>query len=240
MNKHQIEEREAIITELQNDASAMVREFVKAGFGVENENIRVRHFPEHLGWLANVVSQLNDCRALLYEDAISKTSRLAFAGYTLDVKVATWMFGYLLDCVKRSHRVYERAIKTNDLKTLEKEFNLGLFDVIRVKERSPRMRGDAFRVGMCSALVFRIRDVITERDRARRGAASSNALVVIKQTKIDEVFDIKPNEQEVNNKPKVNPLVHAGYIAGGAAASRVNLNPTAVENNSKDNAKELQ
>lgn len=223
MNKHQVEEKEAILAELRNDEDAIVSVYAKSGFGVADERTAVRRFPEHLGWLATAIADLNDCKAFVRVDAMGRV-RLSFAGYNLDIKVTEWMFSYLLDCIKRSHRDLERALKAQDGAALA-VLGVSEQEARKLLTGTPRARGDAFRESMCLALVYRIKDLGRERH------TTGNALVVIKKDKIAEKLKIK--EQPRKAVVKYNALGNAVLGAAKSAANKVNLSPNPIEHTSK-------
>lgn len=234
MAKFNIDESEAILTDLRNDVDAVITMWRKAGVNATATSLS-RAFPAWCGVVSYGVGKLYDCRTFIktiHEDGVLHGKCVVFGGYKTDVQVAAWTFDYLVDCVKRMSRNFDTAIKRKNLEGL-KEFGIDSPDVLLLLLRqSPKARKQEFRETMAAALQGRLVKLKRERDAAAQQASPSagTALAVFdaKQAALKKHFG-----EEGEGKTHKGRSGYAAY-AGAQAGQRARLEPNPLQHSRPD------
>jgi len=222
MRKWQIDETEAIQQEIATMDDALVAAWVKAGQMaskvVRKSNTGRGKTPEYAQWLAVATANLFDCKVGIHY--IHEHGKVfMFYGYKHDVVVACWTFEYLLACIRRGSKAFNKAMNTG-LKL--DEWGITQYDAERMQFSTPVKRNTSFREGMSKGLCKRLRDMLA--DKKNHPIKGENALVVLKEDAIKKKFG------DFCYKTSKAKDVHdlAAYSAGVTQARRTNIN-TAVD-----------
>jgi len=224
MRKWQIDETEAIQQEIATIDDAIVSAWVKAGQmaakEVRKSGTGRGKTPEYAQWLAVATANLFDCKVGIYP--IQGHGKVfMFFGYKHDVVVACWTFEYLIACIRRGSKAFNKALNTG--KNLG-EWGIEEYMLDSLRCSSPRTRNHSYRIGMSQELCSRLRKLL--RERRNQPVKGEFALVVCKEDAITKKFgEFKYGEAK---ETKVHDP--ASYAAGVTQARKTNIETTAVGN----------
>lgn len=242
MAKFNIDEAEAILTDLSKGVEAIVMKWRKAGVNAHATNT-IYKFPEWAGIVSYGVGKLYDCRTAVskvVEGGVNHGQVVVFFGYNADVEVATWTFDYLMDCVKRACSNFENAIKASKREALE-EFGVGtISDFVEISMMTPKARKAAFRHTMAIVLQNRMLELRRQRDAAMQqpaAASTSMALVVVNAKEQALTDKLGPEEVGTVKKQRVG---NAAEYAGAAAGYKARIDPAPLQHSAGAQRQALQ
>jgi hypothetical protein len=158
MREHQIEHADLILTKVKDD---LITETAVAS--AKTNGTRVKEVPLWASWMAVAVARLNDCGARKYL-AASGDMGIQYCGYSADVKVAVYMFTYLVNTVLAATATYR------------KEYDLG------------RKATNSFRKGIASSITMRLEAMAITKKTEMWASSSGTALMVVKKDSIEEKY----------------------------------------------------
>ena len=211
MKKHNLEQSDVIFKELK-DRSNMEMQWVRATTR-KNAPRPNADTPLWAQFIAIPCADLFDCQVNMRRVQLRQgsCSVVTFYGYKTDVQICAWTYEYLIDCVRRLGRDFEEAA--------ERLARAG-------HANSNRESLDAFRTGCAQKIAARLRQLLEQKRQEERGNSTSTALVVSKQAAVNEAFPEQCfGREDAGKYTKSAVAMMAGRIAG----SKVNLNPTPLE-----------
>lgn len=234
MAKFNIDESEAILTALKNDADAIVRQWRKEGVNANKTSLS-KEFPDWCGVISYGVGKLYDCRTFIgniREDGIMHGKCVVFVGYQVDVQVACWTFDYLCACVKRMAQNFDAVVKAGDDSKLA-EFGIDRGGFIELLIMSPKARKKDFRVTMAAVLQNRLLALKEQRSTTIQQLAPEHqkgalALIDAKQQALDKLLGAEGETENVKKR------WNAAFLAGALAASKTDLNPNPLQHKAPD------
>lgn len=209
MAKHNLEMADVIAEELAKDDS-IVGEFIDE----PNYDKKVPHWYNILG---TCIGQTMDCVCRLQWSTSKGKYKIGFQllGYREDVEVARWLFNYITIQI---NRLAEEAWKPK-FEAIEEEHGRKPY----ASER--RTFKDNYRYGLVLGITGKIREVYSKevaKEEIKTSAGTS--LVAIKQRRIEEVFNFKPEYSEIKNRSE-SDAIEEGY----RNANRINISRVLTE-----------
>jgi hypothetical protein len=201
MREYQLEHADVIVASLKagNDMAE--------GDCVAAPNTNETAHPEVPTWasiLALQIAKANDCRCKIPRP--DKVAVVRFYGFDADVKVAVYMFNYLVATVNRLVKVY---LKTDDYAVLG------------------RASANSYRLGVTTGISSSLRALTAEKAKEVRASSSSTSLMVIKAQLVAERF----GEQKVKYSSSTISTDDA-YSSGICDGKSVNVSTRGVTGSS--------
>lgn len=204
MAKYNIEMADVIVEELNKDGS-IVDEFI-------SESNYDKKVPNWYNILATCIGQTLDCVCRMKSTINLKGQykiSVQVLGYKQDVEVAKWLFAYI-------NSQFDKL--TNEKWAVQS----ALISTQKQRDPNPAERKkykDTYRYGLALGICSKIRETYTKESKEEAKTSSGTSLVLVKQQKIEEVFNYKAEYVQIKSRTNSSAF-HEGVVD----SHKVNIN----------------